>query len=65
MGHNYSPEARQSFKARHAENIKKGKLSAAYWANKVLWSPSTNNVAGIADSKRPPKDQKLVRGKKS
>lgn len=28
---------RQSFKARHAKNIKKGKLSAAYWANKVKW----------------------------
>lgn len=26
-----------SFKARHAKNIKKGKLSAAYWANKVKW----------------------------
>jgi len=28
---------RASFKARHAENIKKGKMSAAYWANKVKW----------------------------
>jgi len=28
---------RASFKARHAKNIKKGKLSAAYWANKVKW----------------------------
>ena len=28
---------RQSFKARHAKNIKKGKLSAAYWADKVKW----------------------------
>ena len=35
MGHNYSAEARKSFKARHAKNIKKGKTSAAYWANKV------------------------------
>jgi hypothetical protein len=26
-----------SFKARHAENIAKGKMSAAYWANKVKW----------------------------
>jgi hypothetical protein len=31
---------RRSFKARHASNIKKGKMSAAYWANKVKWSPS-------------------------
>ena len=28
---------RESFKARHAENISKGKMSAAYWANKVKW----------------------------
>lgn len=31
-------KARQrSFKARHAKNIAKGKLSAAYWADKVKW----------------------------
>ena len=28
---------RASFKARHASNIKKGKMSAAYWADKVKW----------------------------
>jgi hypothetical protein len=28
---------RASFKARHAENIAKGKMSAAYWADKVKW----------------------------
>jgi hypothetical protein len=28
---------RRSFKARHAANIAKGKLSAAYWSNKVKW----------------------------
>ena len=28
---------RKSFKARHAKNIAKGKLSAAYWANKTKW----------------------------
>lgn len=28
---------RRSFKARHAANIARGKLSAAYWANKVKW----------------------------
>ena len=26
---------KKSFKARHAKNISKGKMSAAYWANKV------------------------------
>lgn len=28
---------RASFKARHASNISKGKMSAAYWADKVKW----------------------------
>lgn len=35
-----SPEGskrNESFKARHASNIAKGKMSAAYWANKVKW----------------------------
>ena len=27
----------KSFKARHAKNIAKGKMSAAFWANKVKW----------------------------
>ena len=32
------PTKRQaSFKARHAKNIKKGKMSAAYWADRVKW----------------------------
>lgn len=31
-------KARQkSFKARHAANIKKGKMSAAFWSDKVKW----------------------------
>jgi len=35
-----SPEGsarNEAFKARHAKNIAKGKMSAAYWANKVKW----------------------------
>ena len=28
---------RESFKARHASNIQRGKMSAAYWADKVKW----------------------------
>lgn len=28
---------RKSFKARHSKNIKKGKMSAAYWADKTKW----------------------------
>lgn len=30
-------QKRESFKARHAKNIAKGKMSAAYWADKVKW----------------------------
>lgn len=30
-------QKRASFKARHAKNIAKGKMSAAFWANKVKW----------------------------
>ena len=56
MGHNYSAAARKSFKARHAKNIAKGKMSAAYWANKKLW-------AGPGGSKKsPPKSQKHRKG---
>ena len=29
---------RASFKARHAKNIRKGKMSAAFWANKSKWT---------------------------
>lgn len=32
-----SKARREAFKARHAENIAKGKMSAAYWANKTKW----------------------------
>ena len=35
-----SPEGsarNKSFKARHAKNIAKGKMSTAYWADKVKW----------------------------
>ena len=27
----------EAFKARHSENIAKGKMSAAYWSNRVKW----------------------------
>lgn len=55
MGHNYSAEARKSFKARHAKNIAKGKLSAAYWANRLFWSKG-------GSKKNPPKSQKHKKG---
>ena len=28
---------RRAFKARHEQNIRKGKMSGAYWADKVKW----------------------------
>ena len=56
MGHNYSKEARASFKARHGKNIAKGKTSAAYWANKLFWSGPGGST------KSPPKSQKHKKG---
>lgn len=32
-----SKARREAFKARHAKNIAKGKMSAAYWADRVKW----------------------------
>jgi hypothetical protein len=43
---------REAFKSRHASNIAKGKMSAAYWANKEKWAAS--------DTKSPSK--KWVKG---
>ena len=37
---NQTAGQREAFKSRHAKNIGKGKMSAAYWADKVKWSPS-------------------------
>ena len=37
---NQTAGQRKAFKSRHAKNISKGKMSAAYWADKVKWSPS-------------------------
>ena len=34
---NQNAKQRAAFKSRHGRNIKKGKMSAAYWANKVKW----------------------------
>lgn len=59
MGHNYSAEARKSFKSRHAKNIKIGKMSAAYWSDKFFWSGPKG------DKKMPPKNQKIKKGLKS
>lgn len=51
-GHNYSSAARSSFKSRHSKNIARGKLSAAYWADRFLWSGKGGSV------RKPPKGRK-------
>jgi hypothetical protein len=37
---NQTAGQREAFKSRHAKNISKGKMSAAYWSNRVKWNPS-------------------------
>jgi len=36
---NQSAKQRKAFKARHAKNIARGKMSGAFWSNKVKWNP--------------------------
>ena len=36
---NQTAGQRKAFKSRHAKNIARGKMSAAYWADRVKWSP--------------------------
>ena len=50
---NQTAGQREAFKSRHSKNIAKGPLSAAYWADKVKWSPSKTTQ---------PKNQKWVKG---
>lgn len=50
---NQTAGQREAFKSRHAKNISKGKLSAAYWSDKVKWSPSKTAQ---------PKNKKWVKG---
>ena len=37
---NQTAGQREAFKSRHSKNIAKGKMSAAWWADKVKWNPS-------------------------
>ena len=41
---------RKSFKARHAKNIARGPMSAAYWADKVKWGGYATNNQGQKDN---------------
>lgn len=36
---NQTAGQREAFKSRHAKNISKGKMSAAYWSNVTKWNP--------------------------
>lgn len=44
-GHNYSPDARRRFRARHHCESAKNKLTARYWACTDLWSPSSSSLS--------------------
>ena len=37
---NQTPAQRRAFKARHAKNIARGRMSGAFWSNLVKWKPS-------------------------
>ena len=50
---NQTAGQRKAFKSRHASNIAKGNMSAAYWADKVKWSPKKTSQ---------PKNQKWIKG---
>lgn len=43
-GHNYSPEARKSFRARHKCDLKLDKLTPRYWACQYLWAGPGGNT---------------------
>ena len=50
---NQTAGQREAFKSRHAKNIARGPLSAAYWADRVKWSPKDTAQ---------PKNKKWVKG---
>ena len=51
-GHNYSPVARKSFKARHKCGTAKSKMSARYWSCKKLWAGPGGSTKSSPKSKR-------------
>ena len=50
---NQTAGQREAFKSRHAKNIAKGKLSAAYWADRTKWNPKDTDQ---------PRNKKWVKG---
>jgi hypothetical protein len=51
-GHNYSPAARKSFRARHKCGQSKSKLSAQYWACKKLWAGPKGSKASCPPGRK-------------
>lgn len=51
--HNYSPEAKRSFRARHKCDQQKDKLSAAYWACRDLWPTGSTKKAAEMQGEDP------------
>ena len=51
-GHNYSPAARKSFKARHKCGSATNKLTARYWACKHLWAGKGGSTASSPKSRK-------------
>ncbi len=51
-GHNYSKAARKSFRARHRCDTAKSKLTARYWACKVLWAGPGGSTQSSPKSKQ-------------
>jgi hypothetical protein len=51
-GHNYSPGARKSFKARHNCSSATNKLSARYWACKNLWAGPGGSKASCPKNRK-------------
>jgi hypothetical protein len=49
---NQTAGQRKAFESRHAKNIAKGKMSAAFWSAKTKWAPSKTAQ---------PKNQKWVK----
>jgi len=51
-GHNYSPVARRSFKARHSCDTATNKLTPRYWACKNLWAGPGGSTASSPKNRK-------------
>jgi len=62
--HNYSPQARANFRARHRCDTAKDKLTARYWACKNLWTKGGDKLTKADKSRRSPNDRPRKSSKK-